>query len=353
VGLSQSGYYIALAIFAPIWGHLSDVLGKRMMLIRSLFGAAVGVVLMLFARTPWQFLLLRIALGCLAGSQTAATVLTAGIVPASEIAFTLGLLQTGVALGNILGPLIGGIISDFMGHRMAFLAGGLVLAIAGFIVLKGVDDDRHEPKTGVKSKKKTGLKPDFRIVFHAPVLLLLLLPISFALQAATNMVTPMLPLFLKELSLNNGGSIEYIGSSTGLVLGIGAASTAIATMVAGKKALSLGYWKTLIFCLCAGSILTTPQAFVSSIIQLTIFRALSSFFIGGAIPVLQAIIATSTDKEHQGSVFGINASVSFIGGALGPVIGAAAAMLNYRAVFLVTALMLGVFGALALVKGRG
>ena len=76
-------------------------------------------------------------------------------------------------------------------------------------------------------------------------------------------------------------------------------------------------------------------------VQLTVFRALASFFIGGAGPVVNAIIAISTEKEHQGSIYGFNSSISSAGGALGPMIGSGVSMLSYRAVFLATAGILG------------
>ena len=57
--------------------------------------------------------------------------------------------------------------------------------------------------------------------------------------------------------------------------------------------------------------------------------------------MVTAIIAVSSEKEHQGTIYGVNASVSATGGALGPLIGSASAMLSYRAVFVATALILG------------
>ena len=59
------------------------------------------------------------------------------------------------------------------------------------------------------------------------------------------------------------------------------------------------------------------------------------------MPVINAIIAISSDKKHQGTIYGVNASVASIGAALGPMIGSVAAMLNYRAMFLTTAIILG------------
>lgn len=348
VGIIQSLTAVTLAIFAPIWGHLADTFSRRMMLLRAMFGGAVIVSLMVFVQTPWQLLVLRAIQGCFTGTVAAATVLTAAITPAARVALALGLLQTGVAIGNSIGPLIGGLLSDFLSHRAAFLGTGVLLAAAGVLVLKFVDDDRRvlprarsPAASGTPAApKRFRLFPDFKPIVSSSVLMTLM-AVTFSIQAANTIANPMLPLFLKELAVQ--GLIEgprYIGSYTGIVLGVGAATTALAAVLVGKYSTGFGYWKTLIFCLAAGAILTVPQAFATNIVQLAVFRALSSFFIGGANPVLNAIIAVTADKEHQGSVYGVNTSVSSSGGALGPLIGSAVAMLNFRAVFLATAAIL-------------
>ncbi|GHU17815.1 MFS transporter [Spirochaetia bacterium] len=334
VGAIQSLSSVTLAIFAPIWGHLADVFSRRMMLLRAMFGGAILVSLMTFVQEPWQLLVLRAIQGSLTGTVAAATVMTAGIAPAAQIALALGLLQTGVAIGSSIGPLIGGVISDFLGHRIAFLSTGLVLAAAGVIVLKWVDDDSstHQHKKGEHFK----FFPDLRPIMESPMLISLMIT-TFVIQAANMIAAPMLPLFLKELAADS----RYIGSSTGMVLGIGAGAAAVSAVLVGKYSSRFGYWKTLAFCLTAGAILTIPQTFVANVTQLAVFRALSSFCLGGAIPVLNAILAVSADREHQGSVYGFNASVSSAGGALGPMIGSMVAMINYRMVFLATAILLG------------
>jgi DHA1 family multidrug resistance protein-like MFS transporter len=257
-----------------------------------------------------------------------------GIVPASKIALALGLLQTGVAIGNSVGPLMGGLISDFLGHRIAFLSTGLTLASAGIIVLKWVEDEA--PRRHLAKGERIRFFPDVKPILESPTLITLML-CTFIIQAANTTAAPMLPLFLREIAEDS----RYIGSATGIVLGVGAASTAVASIVAGQYSAHFGYWRTLFFCLAAGAILTVPQAFVTNMVQLTVFRALSSFCLGGAAPVLNAILAVSTDKDHQGSVYGFNSSVSSAGGALGPMIGSAVAMISYRMVFLATAALLG------------
>jgi DHA1 family multidrug resistance protein-like MFS transporter len=337
VGLIQSSAAIALAALAPVWGHLADIYSRRMMLLRAMFGGAAVVSLISLVQSPWQLLILRTIQGCLTGTVAAATVLTAGITPAAKMAFALGLLQTGIATGNTIGPLVGGVLSDFLGHRAAFLCTGLALALAGFIVFKGVQDDKR-PAGTYRGRRR--LIPDVKPILASPTIVTLLI-VTFGIQAANTIAEPMLPLFLRSLA----EKARFIGSSTGIVLGAGAASAALAAVLVGKYSTAFGSWKTLIFCLSAGALLTFPQIFVSNMVQLAVFRALSSFFVGGAIPVLNALLAANTEREHQGGVYGFNSSVSAAGGALGPVIGSAIAMANYRAVFLGTALILGLSAA--------
>ena len=339
VGLIQSCSAIAMAVFAPIWGHLADIFSRRAMLLRAMFGGALVISLMTIVNSPWQLLVLRGIQGCVTGTVAAATVLTASISPAAKVALALGLLQTGIAVGNSLGPLVGGVISDFFGYRVAFFSTSLFLALAGFIVLKWVKEDyRPSPE---KRTKKFSLIPDMRPIIASPLLITIML-ITMGVQAANAVAIPMLPLFLKSMLLNVTGEPTLIASSTGIVLGVGAAFAALAAVLVGKFSFRIGYWKTLFYCLAAGAAFTIPQTFVTNMYQLTFLRALSSFFIGGTIPVINAIIAVSSEKENQGSIYGINSSLAAAGMALGPLVGSASAMLNYRAMFIASALILGI-----------
>ena len=339
VGLINSGTAVAMAIFAPIWGHLADIYSRRAMLLRAMFGGAILISFLAFVNSPLQLLVLKTIQGCITGTVAAATVLVVGITPASQVAFALGLLQTGVAVGSSLGPLIGGLLSDFFGHRIAFFSTGLFLGLGGLIVLKGVDKDTKPRIEG--EHKKFSLIPDIKPIVSSPILISLLF-VTFGVQAANAVALPLLPLFLKSLVQNISAESSYIASTSGVVLGVGAAAAALAAVLAGKVSTRIGYWTTLILCLGAGALVTAPQALVTNVPQLIILRALSSFFIGGTMPVINAIIAVSSEKNNQGTIFGFNSSVAFVGAAIGPMIGSASAMISYRAVFLASAAVLGI-----------
>jgi MFS family permease len=259
----------------------------------------------------------------------------------------LGLMQTGVYVGNSLGPVVGGLITDFLGHRAAFIGTGGILLLAALIVLKGVREGTRGVRdtsiratsvraTGVRSKtkKKESWITEFKSIASNREIVLLL-SVSFLFQMANTTVNPILPLFLLEIVEDS----RYIGSSIGLVLGLGSVAGALGSIISGKFCPRIGYWKTLIICL-AGGCAGIAQIFAINLWSLVILHFIPSFFLGGIGPALQALLAANTSYDHQGSVFGLNASAGSTGAAFGPLIGSAAAMLSYRAVFPATAIIL-------------
>jgi DHA1 family multidrug resistance protein-like MFS transporter len=336
-GVIQSCTSVALAVFAPIWGRLADIYSRRAMLMRAMFGGAIIVSAMALVNSPWQLLVLRVMQGCLTGTIAAASVLTVGIVPQHNLTMALGLLQTGIYVGNSLGPLAGGLLTDFLGHRAAFLGTGIILLMAGFIVFKGVQEERRGVNSGSingQAKNTGGLLAGFKKIASNPEVMLLL-TVSFLFQMSNTTANPIMPLFLREITADS----QYIGSSTGFVIGLGAVAGAFGSIVSGKFCTRIGHWKTLIICL-AGGCAGIAQALANNLWSLAALHFIPSFFLGGIGPSLQALLTEHTDHDHQGRVFGLNSSAASTGAALGPLIGSGAAMLSYRAVFPVTAIIL-------------
>lgn len=334
VGLIQSAGSISLGLIAPVWGRLADNYGRRPMLLRAMFGGSVVIALMGFVTSPWQLLALRTLQGLLTGTVGAATVLVASIVPAAEAGFGMGLLQMAVFVGGSAGPMIGGLISDMTSHRVTFFATSLLLAVSGVLVARYVHEEFTPQKAEGPLLKR--IIPDFSPVLHS-VPLLALLGVTFAVQMANGVVNPILPLFVQSISSN----LSMVASETGMILGLGALSSAIAAAIIGKYSYRLGYKRTLTFALAGAFVFSIPQAFVHTPYQLLLFRMLAGFFLGGTLPAVNALIARHTSPATQGSIYGINTSVSAGGMALGPAFGAVAAVAwGYPATFIVAALVL-------------
>ena len=270
----------------------------------------------------------------------AATVLVATESPDEEQGYSLGLLQMAILLGNSVGPLFGGVISDALGHRINFFATSLLLLLAGVIV-SVFSEDHFKAPANRKSIRKS-LVPDFSpLRGRGAQALWTLLIVVAADQIAGSIVSPFLPLFIQTIST----SLSHVSTDTGIVLGLGAISSSIAAVLIGKISYRLGYRRTLIFCMGGAAIFTLPQAFVHTTTQLIVLRIISSFFIGGNMPSVNALIALKTPREKQGSMYGLRSSVASASGALGPAIGTLIAMnFGYSSVFIATGIVLAISG---------
>lgn len=326
---------LALAVFAPIWGALADHYGRKLMLLRAMIGGAVIMGLLALANAPWQVLVLKILQGCVTGTVAAATVLTASLVPAAEAGYYLGLMQMSVFIGNSIGPLFGGVITDLAGSRINFLATSVLLALSAFLVIKFVAEDFvPENKTGSLLKNAV---PDFSVL-RGNTSLKALLALIFTIQFANAVVSPIIPLVVLHMTEAFRGT----GSLSGLIIGIASIAGALGALIAGKVSNRIGYGRALLICIAGSFLFYLPQGFAVTPYQLLVLRFFTGFFLGGTMPSANALIAQQTSKDHQGAVFGISSSISAGGNALGPAFGALAAnLIGYPAIFFLASLMLG------------
>jgi DHA1 family multidrug resistance protein-like MFS transporter len=346
VGACQAIVSITLMVFAPIWGRLADTRGKRLMLVRATFGGAIVLGLMGIVTRPWQLFALRGLQGMLTGTVAAATVLVAAIAPRERAGWALGLLQTGVYAGSSIGPAFGGVLSDLFGHRVNFAVSAVFLVAAGLIVMRYIPRDRPvAPASGAFWRR---VLPDFAPLARNRELTAVLV-VSGVVQAATSVVGPILPLFIEEMTPSAAG----VASTTGLILGVTSLAAALAAAGVGRVSWRIGTERTLHLCLWGSCLLVVPQAFSRTPLQLLVFRTVGAIFLGGTMPAMNALIALHTDRDHQGSVFGLSSSINSAGWALGPMIGASVAVgAGYPPVFLITAAGLALTAAASQVLVR-
>ncbi len=130
-------YAIMQFIFAPVLGGVSDKLGRRPVLLFSLFGLGLDYVFLSFAPTiGWLFVGRAIA-GITGASFTTATAYIADISTKENRAQNFGMVGAAFGLGFIIGPVIGGLLGTF-GPRIPFMvAAGLSLlnCLYGYFIL--------------------------------------------------------------------------------------------------------------------------------------------------------------------------------------------------------------------------
>src|SRR5262249_47510789 len=117
VGAVVGVYSIMQFFFAPVWGRLSDRIGRRPVLLISLTASCIGYFLFGFAHN----LVVLFASGVIAGVGAAnigtARAYIADTPPSEERAKGMGLIGAAFGMGFILGPPLSGILSDVGIHH--------------------------------------------------------------------------------------------------------------------------------------------------------------------------------------------------------------------------------------------
>lgn len=108
VGLSSTLPAATMAVAAPVWGIASDRYGRKMMIMRAMFFAAVLLALMGLSQSVFQFMVLRALQGVFTGTVTASMSFVSANTPENRISYALGLMTSSNFLGYSVGPFIGG-----------------------------------------------------------------------------------------------------------------------------------------------------------------------------------------------------------------------------------------------------
>lgn len=132
IGLLGASYSIMQFLFAPFWGALSDRIGRRPVLIWSIFGTAWGYVIFAFAHSIPLLFVSRILDGITGANISAAQAYISDISEPKERAKMFGLFGAVFGLGFVLGPACGLLLSQLPGNWGGNLGVGLFTAALGF-----------------------------------------------------------------------------------------------------------------------------------------------------------------------------------------------------------------------------
>ena len=116
-GLSVAISALASALVSPVWGRLADRYGRKPMMIRASMVMTFTMGGLALVPNVFWLLFLRTLNGLFAGYVPNATALIASQVPQNRSGYALGTLSTGLTAGVLIGPLLGGTLSEAFGMR--------------------------------------------------------------------------------------------------------------------------------------------------------------------------------------------------------------------------------------------
>ena len=332
-GLSVAISALASALVSPIWGRLADRYGRKPMMIRASMVMTFTMGGLALVPNVFWLLFLRTLNGLFAGYVPNATALIASQVPQNRSGYALGTLSTGLTAGVLIGPLLGGTLSEAFGMRGTFLLVGLILFICCLLTIFGLREDFQPVEKG----EMMTLSQVFAKIPSKSMLIGLFVT-SMIIQISAQSIAPMLALYIRYL-----GQRENILFYSGLIVSAMGFSSLLSTPYLGKLGDRIGNHRLLLMGLFYSFLLYFLCGFAGSALQLGILRFAYGFGVGALMPSVNSLLTKMTPKEGISRIFSFNQSFSYIGQVLGPFVGSAVATgLGYRWVFFVTAMI--VFG---------
>jgi DHA1 family multidrug resistance protein-like MFS transporter len=225
-GLSLGVTPALTAVLAPWWGRLGDRYGRKIMVERSMVSFVVLFSAMAFVTRPWHVLALRGVQGLFAGYGSLSVAMAAESAPRDRMPSAIGAVQTAQRIGPGVGPIIGGLLAQFVGLRKSFLATAMFYA-AGLVLVHVMYDDRAvhaqpaaTPETGRVTFRNVLAFQNF----------ILMMGVIFGLQFVDRSLGPVLPLWVEQ----EGVSHERVALVSGVLFSIMALTGALGHHFCGK-----------------------------------------------------------------------------------------------------------------------
>ena len=334
--------FLIAGIMAPIWGKIADNKGKKRMALRAGFAIAVSYVLIGMVTDQYQLLMGRALVGFANGFYPAAMTMVSLSVDEKQVGRALGIFQTGLILGNVVGPFLGGAVESVVGMRPVFYISGIAVFIATLAVLFLVKEPKLEVENTTSKEqskqpvKATSLREDFKSVQEQPVLVRLLW-IYFFMQCVLMMLQPILALYVGDMQ----GTMEGAAIISGTILSIGGLAGSLTTNIWVRLGERRGYFRTISYCMLGSGVVLLLQSLPVGIWWFGVLQVLIGSCIVGINPSLSAAVTLNTEPGFRGRMFGMTTTAQQFGSMVGPVFASiVSTYIGISYVFSITGLLL-------------
>ena len=334
-GVYVSIYYLAamvsLCIASTVWGMLADRFGRKLMLLRASYAAAIFYPLLALAPNFWVLASIRFVCSFFSGTVNPAQTLLIATTPSEKHGFVLGVLSTATSSGNMLGYLLGGVIVHCYGYTTAFFSCGIIYLASGLLVHLFAKDDFN-----VKLAKKERSKSKYTFREAATPAVIWILVLFLFMGTSNRLVQPYMALLVEKVHGFEGAAFY-----TGIVSAASSVGGFCSGLCIGWLCDRIAPRRLLLPILLSGTAFTAAIALSYNVEMLLVSRFLAAFAVSGTQPVLQLMLTQITSKELRGTYFGWSASVNTAGGIICSFLGGSVAWLTgVRGIYMTAAIIL-------------
>jgi DHA1 family tetracycline resistance protein-like MFS transporter len=311
VFLLFSAYSLGNFFAEPLWGRLSDRIGRRPVLMVTIAGNGLSYLALAFAPTIGAALVIRFASGLLAGNISTIQGYVADVTPPERRAGRMGLMGAAFSMGFVTGPTLGGLLAHpdagTAGFRPPlYLAFGLCV-LAFFGVLRFIRETRQVYSDTPQRGRLEGVRDAFRNPVIWRVISVSLISVGgFAGMEAS-------------FGLWADARFDWGPREIGLCfMVIGVAAAIGQGFMAGRLARRFGETGVLMGGLCLIGLGFAVQPFVP--VWPLAVAAMVTVAMGQALtfPNIGAVISRAAPPDRQGEMLGLNMAAMALARIVGP-----------------------------------
>ena len=307
-------YSAASFLMSPVWGSVSDRVGRRPVILTGLVGYTLSFLLLALSLDElWLIYVARLLGGLFSGAViSCAVAYVADITTDEERTKGMGVVGMSIGLGFIIGPGIGGMLADFGSRIPFFFAGGLGTLSGILSIILLTEPQRASLQHGRRAEQADQGRRGLRRIFapHYVIVFVLIFIASFGLAA-----------FESFFSLFVDHKFRFTPKDIAIIITGGAAFGAVAQVLLFDRLIRLwGEIRLIRYCLIMAAVLV----FLMTVVHAYLWILLVTFlvFVGFDLfrPAATTYLANLAGDE-QGFVGGMNSMFTSLANIFGPIVG--------------------------------
>jgi multidrug resistance protein len=312
VGLLFASFALCQFVAGPLWGNLSDRIGRKAVLIISQIGATIGWTMLAFAPTlPWVFAA-RMIEGFSGGNISVTQAYVADRVAPQERSRAFAYIGAAFSAGLVFGPLAGGTLLSAYGYRVPFLLAAGLQVLTLIVTIAFLPE--HVAAKADRSSAAT-FSDIVRFLRDRRVSRLLLQKLTFSLGLYAWFAA--FALVLHILLGFGAAETSYFFAAFGVL------SIAIQLGLVGRLADRLGVRTASNLGFAAAVIFFLSIPFVHSAGALLGVTAIFAFALSLTNATLPALLTDASPDEVRGTILGVGSSLESVAGVAMPTVSTA------------------------------
>lgn len=332
----MSIYAFTAFTIGPIWGKLSDRIGRKPALAITFLGAALAYLMLALSTSLWMIFVARAISGAMSGNIGIVMASMADITDDSNRGKAMGRIGAAFGLGFAFGPGIGGYLSTVGGETSIFWPGlaasvlSLIALILTAIYVKETNPNKSKntadnidaslPEIGQQSEFPTQSEPQktksqWREIISGPerAPLFAMFIIAAIGQSISFLIVP---LWLDTTLGWTAREVGFLMMTAGVFVFIQQLWTVGPMFKAFGEVKSLQYCAVVHITGCLIIIFGPPSSITAIIGFPLVLGALAMSY-----PALNSLLSQRTQKERQGAALGLSNGFGALGRVMGPLIG--------------------------------